>query len=324
MIAVAGEALMDLLVDASGTVVAAPGGGPFNAARMVARLGGAARFIGRLSDDTLGHRLRAALEEDRVEVVVATPVGLPTTLAVAQLDDAGVPRYRFYLDGTSVPQLSLGEVSPSTVAGIDAMLVGGLGLVAEPMASTLLEAMSWVAPQVVVMLDPNCRPQAITDPAGYRRRLTGYLARTDVVKLSVEDLWFIDPGAHPVDAARRLLAQGPRAVLVTDGGSPVRMLARDVELSADVPRIPVVDTVGAGDAFAAAFLVSWTAASRTREDLADAGALRAATVAAVAVATATCQGRGAHPAGLFVESVARSSASAIGAARQHRQPPDDE
>ena len=306
MIAVAGEALMDLVVDASGSVVAVPGGGPFNAARMAARLGASVRFIGRLSDDALGHRLRAALERDGVELAGGTPVAAPTTLAVAQLDDAGAAQYRFYLDGTSAPQLRLEDVSPSTIADIDAMLIGGLGLVAEPMASTLLEAMGWLAPHVVVMLDPNCRPRAIADPVAYRRRLTAYLARTDVVKLSVEDLGFVDPGARPVAAAHRLLSQGPRAVLVTDGASRVRVVAREVELSVGVPHVSVVDTVGAGDAFAAAFLTSWTAASRTREHLANANALRRATEAAVGIATATCQGRGAHPAGLPVTSLAHA------------------
>jgi fructokinase len=70
------------------------------------------------------------------------------------------------------------------------------------------------------------------------------------------------------------------------------------EVSVPVPSVVVVDTVGAGDAFAAGFLAWWVSRSCSREDLIDPRTLREATVAAVEVAIATCTGQGAHPAGL--------------------------
>jgi fructokinase len=286
VIAVAGEALMDLVIDASGSVLAVPGGGPFNAARMVARLGTRCRFLGRLSDDGLGARLRAALQADGVEVVAGDPVDAPTTLAIAEVDAAGVARYRFYCDATSAGQLRPGDLPEAIHAGVDAWLVGGLGLVLEPMATTLLELMSDVPPHVVVMVDPNCRPTAIADPAAYRRRLAEFLRRADVVKVSTEDLGFLDPGVPPSAAAHALLAHGPRTVLVTDGAGPVAVHTSSGMLSVPVPRVPVVDTVGAGDAFAAGFLARWVDRPWTREDLTDPERLLEATAAAVEVAAA--------------------------------------
>jgi fructokinase len=297
MIAVAGEALMDLVVDPSGSVIAVPGGGPFNAARMVARLGTGCRFLGRLSDDTFGTRLRMALEHDAVEVVVRDPVAAPTTLAVAELDAAGVARYRFYLDGTSAGQLRPEDLPDAAHVGIQGLLLGGLGLVLEPMATTLLGLMSRLPAHVVVMVDPNCRPNAIPDAPAYRRRLGEFLTRADVVKVSTDDLRFLDPGAPFADAARALLAHGPRAVLVTDGAAPVTAYTGASHLTVPVPSVPVVDTVGAGDAFSAAFLAWWTEQSCTRGGVEEPAILRGATVAAVGVASATCMGRGAHPPG---------------------------
>jgi fructokinase len=298
VIVVAGEALMDLVIDASGSVTAVPGGGPFNAAQMVARLGGECRFLGRLSGDALGTRLRCALERDGVEVVVVDPIEAPTTLAVAELNAAGVPSYRFYLDGTSAGQLRPEDIPASMHSGIDGLLLGGLGLVLEPIATTLLELMAHLPAQVVVMVDPNCRPQAIPDASAYRSRLAEFLVRADVVKVSTEDLRFLHPGADPADAARALLAHGPRAVVVTDGAGPVRVITAAGEQSERVPRVAVVNTVGAGDAFAAGFLAWWVGRSCSRADVTDPLTLRQATIAAVEVATATCAGRGAHPVGL--------------------------
>jgi fructokinase len=178
------------------------------------------------------------------------------------------------------------------------LLLGGLGLSVEPIATTLLELMSRRQDGVVVMLDPNCRPQAIPDLDAYRRRLAAFVSHADVVKVSTEDLKVLDPDTPSRRAARALLEHGPRAVLVTDGAAPVRVYTAGAELSVPVPGVEVVDTVGAGDAFAAAFMTWWIGRSYSRADLADHDALRRAADAAVEVAAHTCTGRGAHPPGL--------------------------
>jgi fructokinase len=66
MITVIGEALIDLVVDHDGRVWAQPGGGPFNTARTIGRLGLAPAFLGRLSQDSFGRTLRARLDRDGV------------------------------------------------------------------------------------------------------------------------------------------------------------------------------------------------------------------------------------------------------------------
>ena len=61
MIVVAGEVLVDLVVSADGGVDPRLGGGPYNAARTLARLGAATTFFGGLADDRFGRLLRGAL-----------------------------------------------------------------------------------------------------------------------------------------------------------------------------------------------------------------------------------------------------------------------
>ena len=102
------------------------------------------------------------------------------------------------------------------------------------------------------------------------------------------------PGEELGAAARGLLRSGPTAVLVTDGPSPVRIVTAHGERSVPVPPVPILDTVGAGDAFVAACLVGWSEAGLSREDLGDLDALAEVAGAAVRVAAAACTVSGAN------------------------------
>ena len=293
MITVAGEALIDMIVDAAGHVDPRLGGAGFNTTRAVARLGQPAAYFGRLSGDRFGQLLRADLERHGARIVVAAPSVVPTTLALVDLDPAGVPSYHFYLDGTSAAAVGPGEaVLPE---GTTAVHAGSLCLVMEPVG-TSTEHMVVNAPDgVTVMLDPNVRPSAITSRQAHLDRLMRILRRADIVKVSTEDLAYLFPGQDAADAAAQLLDRGPACVVVTDGGAPVRAFAGRKQIRADVPAAPVVDTVGAGDAFAGAFLTWWIGNGLGRSDLGDPEAVRGATQAAILASVVTCTRRGAEP-----------------------------
>jgi fructokinase len=294
MITVAGEALMDVVIDVSGSVTALPGGAPFNVARTIARLGGKCRFLGRLSDDAFGDQLRTSLEKEGVGIGVPEPTPAPTTLAIAQLDESGSADYRFYLEGTAAAQLHPSDLPPDLFADCDVVALGGLGILIEPTASTLLGLIRRTPPEVTVLLDPNCRPRAIKDAPHYLADVAAFLSRVDIAKVSVDDLKLLHPQADPRDAARTLLALGPAAVLVTDGPAPVTVHTADTERPVPVPQIDVIDTIGAGDAFVAAFLTWWSNRSLNRLEAGNAEALVDATAAATRVAAAACTIRGAN------------------------------
>src|SRR4051812_5859362 len=133
MIVVGGEALVDLVIDRNGAVTATLGGGPFNAARAIGRLGSDVAFLGAVSEDRFGSLLHRRLRDDGVDDSLVDFTALPTPLASAELDGDGAATYHFYIAETAAPNLHPIAVPRGT--GI--LHVGTLGLVLEPMATTL-------------------------------------------------------------------------------------------------------------------------------------------------------------------------------------------
>src|SRR6266567_5192863 len=183
-----------------GTHHSAAGGGPFNTARALARLGVPTAFLGHLSYDRFGRELSELLVADGVSLDLTTVGPEPTTIAFADVDNQGSAQYRFLIDGTSAPNLTPEMVPAEFASDVDALCVGTLGLVLEPMASTLVELVRRERGRRVIMVDPNVRP-GLTGEAEYRERLGTVIAMSTVVKASDSDLAWLYPGAVAQEAA---------------------------------------------------------------------------------------------------------------------------
>src|SRR5919199_356952 len=204
VIVVAGEALVDLVLGATDELRGHPGGGPFNTARTLGRLEQPVAYLGRISTDRFGRRMRDELEADgvRLDAVVATDD--PTTLALAEVGAGGSATYRFYTDGTSAPGLTEQEARSALPEHVDTLHVGTLGLVLEPIATTL-EALVGGAP---VGLFPRGGDGALVARAGGRVAVPAPPA--DVVDtIGAGDAfsggflaWWRLRGLHPADPPR--------------------------------------------------------------------------------------------------------------------------
>jgi fructokinase len=294
VVLVGGEALVDLVPN-DGVLHPHPGGGPFNTARTIGRLGQPVAYLGRLSTDQFGTEHQQLLTDDGVGLQAAVRTGQPSTLAIAEVDAAGAARYRFYAYGTAAPGLTPEAALAALPPEVAAVHIGTLGLVLEPLADALEATVAALGARALVMVDPNCRPGAIEDPGAYRARLERVLADTDVVKVSDDDLAYLDPARTAAEAARALLVLGPRVVLLTRGREGALVVTAEGDIAVPAPPIQVVDTIGAGDAFGGGFLAWWRANGLGAADLADRDALLDATRFAVMVAARTCERAGAWP-----------------------------
>jgi fructokinase len=294
-ILVGGEALYDLVFDAGGGLTGHPGGGPFNTARTISRLRQPVAFLGRLSTDRLGETHERMLADDGVDLGCLVRSSDPTTLALASLDAIGAASWSFYSTGTAAAGLEPQDALAALPPRVAALHVGTLGLVLEPLATALEAVVERLAPETMIVVDPNCRPQVISDPEAFRARLERVLRRSNLVKVSEEDLAWLDPGRSRATAARALLERGPTAVLLTRGPEGATVLTAGADIAIDPVPTEVVDTIGAGDAFGGGFLAWWISHGLGRAELArDELVVEAARFAAVVAARTVAQA-GASP-----------------------------
>ena len=295
MIVVCGEALIDMIQNGDGTQRAAPGGGPFNTARSLARLGVPTAFLGRLSDDSFGRELAGLLESDGASLELASVGHEKTTIAVADVDSSGLAEYQFLVQGTSAPNLTLDMLPDRLDPKVNAIHVGTLGMVLEPIASTLVELVRREHEGRLVMLDPNIRIGLAPDDE-YREHLSEVTSLSTIVKASDSDLAWLFPGASNQEAAEQLCSQGVPLVVVTLGASGAFAAHRDLRVAVDAVPVEVVDTIGAGDAFGAALFAWLHDHDLVRADLKlDEAELKAALDYACLAAAITCGRAGADP-----------------------------
>jgi fructokinase len=295
VILVCGEALIDVLENGDGTQRQAAGGGPFNTARALARLGVPTAFLGHLSTDVFGVELARLLKSDGVNLELTTVGPEPTTIAIANVDGDGLAEYEFMVEGTSAPNLTMTMIPDKLSPSIEALHVGTLGLALEPMASALAALLQRESGRLPIMLDPNVRPTVASDPA-YRERLEGVIEHAAIVKASVEDMAWLYPGDDYKTAAKRLLETGVRLVVVTLGTEGAFGATGDSTVAVPAPAVDVVDTVGAGDTFGAALLARLHDLHLVKRDLKpDIQQVESALRFACLAAAITCSRSGADP-----------------------------
>ncbi len=257
MFVVAGEALMDVFTGATTptgiALDARIGGSPLNVAFGLARMGRQVAFLGGLSNGELGNRLLDALRAEGVSLDAVHRSDAPTTLSLVGVDAKGVPEYAFYGTGAADRTLPLAALARMPA---DARLlhVGSYTMVVGDTAATQRALIERMHGQLVVSYDPNLRLNVEPDLAAWRETLQWMLPRTDVLKLSDEDLGLLYPGIDPAAFAADCLGKGAGLVALTRGGRGA--FAWHASGTVDVPpvKVDVIDTVGAGDTFQAALL----------------------------------------------------------------------
>lgn len=243
-----GEVLWDLLP--SGRQL---GGAPANFAYHAAALGAEARVVSRVGQDEPGRALLARLRElglpgDAIAVDPAAPTG---TVSVA-MEAGGHPRYTIH-EGVAWDRLEAGPAGLAAVAGADAVCFGSLAQ-RTPGARAALAALLEATPAAALRIfDVNLRQHYHSAEV-----IRASLARANVLKVNETELPVLVaqlglPAGERAALAALAAAHGLRAVIHTRGERGSLALVDGGWAEHPGVRVEVADTVGAGDAFTAAF-----------------------------------------------------------------------
>ncbi|MGQ7787288.1 carbohydrate kinase family protein [Nesterenkonia sp. K-15-9-6] len=241
---VVGESLIDVVRYPDGSTHAAPGGSPANVAVALGRLGREVSFVTQWGADEYGALLCSWLAESNVDIVNVGPSHAPTSLATAVLDEEGSASYEFSFEWDI-------EEIPSWGGFLH---VGSLAALQNPGAQQVRRLVEQASGRIPVSYDPNIRPRLVGDRSDAVQSVEAFVRLSDVVKTSEEDLEFLYSGSDPMVAAEKWSAMGPGIVVVTRAEQGAVIVTEGERQAVEGIAVPVVDTVGAGDTFMAAFI----------------------------------------------------------------------
>ncbi len=243
-----------------------PGGAPANVAVAIARLGGASRFIGKLSEDTFGHMLAEVLRDNSVDTrYIRTTDHGPTALALVTLQADGQRAFTFYREHTADVLLEVSDLDWHAWQDAVVCHTGSVSLSTEPCRSATFAAIDYTRQAgSIVSFDVNVRPAFWPSVEVLRETLTKVIERTDILKLSAEEVHFLDASGHeplqPIERDRlnalgdALLEKGPRLVMITLGSQGALLMTQKHKVEVQAVPVRTIDTTEAGDAFMGAAL----------------------------------------------------------------------
>jgi fructokinase len=258
MILVIGEALIDLIENRyqPGAFTAIVGGANLNVATALARRNADHTFYARMSSDRFGQIIRAKLDTNNVNYQNSIVTNENSTLAIVSLNEAGVPTYSFYVNGTSDWGWTKEELPTQEQLDneqINCIQFGCLTMAMEP-GNLVIENWARELKNVTISHDINIRAALGFDPNKEKERVERTNKFSNIIKASDEDIEWLYQNKRNVDEVAKEWAKDGKIILITRGADGVSIFRNDERMDVPSRKINVVDTVGAGDTFCANLL----------------------------------------------------------------------
>lgn len=229
-------------------------GADSNVAIGLARLGFAVRWLSRVGDDSLGRFVLASLRREGLDCgSVEIDAGCPTGFQLkSRCDDGSDPAVEYFRAGSAASRMSTALLSPTLLKARHLHATGippALSSSCRALSHALIDSMR--AAKRTVSFDPNLRPSLWPDQPSMVREINALAVKAQWVLPGLEEGRLLTGQRTPADIAAFYLDQGVEHVVIKlgDTGAYYRN-QREAGQVAAVPVANVVDTVGAGDAFA--------------------------------------------------------------------------
>lgn len=237
----------------------AAGGSVANTAHGIAVLGGKSWFAGKVGNDYFGRFLKDAFDHAGVDtrcLILDENISTSMVIAVVGVDKNRVT-YAVPRTQASQHQLASSDLPKNLLDQVGWLHTSGILLRENPAADTILDLMEQCAQKTIpVSLDLNIRIEAIGDPDCMARLRHGIQLSNILFGSGEDELMPVTGAASPQAAANALI--GPQRVVVCRSGSAGAdlYLPDGSVLHNSAYDVPVVDTLGAGDAYNAGFITA--------------------------------------------------------------------
>jgi len=243
---------------ASAFFTASVGGGITNSSIIAAKLGLKVAMLSRIGKDSLGDWAIKELARIGVNTrgIIHDP-SIRTPLAVANIDRYGNSRYTFYKNSPKDSIVPLISAPKDLLNSCKAFHFGSSFSYQKESSEEALKYVKYLKKRgAFISFDPNLRPYAIKDKKAAKNRVLSFLEWVDLARFSEIDLKFL---FGQKSLKKRLECE----VVLTRGAKGSEYLPqpslrgakrRSNLIKVPAPKVKVVDTIGAGDAFNAALL----------------------------------------------------------------------
>ena len=272
-----GEILWDMLPSGK-----ALGGAPANFAYHATRLGEEGWAVSAIGPDALGREILDIVAEKRLKSLISC-TDKPTGTVQVELDAKGVPTYTI-MEDVAWDNIPFTPEMEALARRADAVCFGSL---VQRMASreSVLRFLRATRPDTLKVFDINLRQHYYS-----REVLEESLKLADILKINDEEIRIVADlfglEGDDVAACRALIGRYDlRLVILTKGADGSEVITAGETIPQPAGEAKVVDTVGAGDSFTAAFVVAYLRG----DSLTDAQRLASDTAAYV------CSCKGAMP-----------------------------
>ncbi|WP_166351426.1 sugar kinase [Phytoactinopolyspora limicola] len=243
-------------------------GAETNVAIGVCRLGSPSAWISRLGDDGFGELIQRELRAEGVRAIVRVDPTRPTGLMIKERPNALRTQVRYYRAGSAASAITAFDIDTDVIADADVLHVTGITPALGPGPASAVQQAVDTARQhnTLVSLDLNYRA-SLWSREEARAALTHLVERAHVVFAGPEEASLVVPDGPVEELAPALAELGPTQVIIKMGAEGAYSLIDGQVRKTPAVAVPVVDTVGAGDAFVAGYLAEWIAGEPAEQRL---------------------------------------------------------
>lgn len=235
----------------------------------LSRLGLKVRWISRLGADPFGDLILSTLAGEGVDVSqVVRDSGFPTAIYFKEFKGYGDPNVYYYRKGSAISRLTPSDIQASWLEGAKHLHVTGITPALGPETTEAVRKLMIEARKLgkTISFDPNLRRKLWSEEEA-RRTLLSLIPLCDIFLPGIEEAEFLVGERTVEEYGAMFLEMGARTVILKLGehGS-IGFTGNRTVKAKPFPVTRLVDTVGAGDAFAAGFLSGYLENGNLEED----------------------------------------------------------